>query len=42
MRLLLDTHIEIARDHGSIVSVDRGPEGGARFRFTTASSAVSG
>jgi signal transduction histidine kinase len=26
---------EIARDHGSVVSVDRGPEGGARFRFTT-------
>jgi signal transduction histidine kinase len=28
---------EIARDHGGVVSVDRGPEGGARFRFTTAS-----
>ena len=27
---------EIARDHGGSVSVDRGPEGGARFRFTTA------
>ena len=27
---------EIARDHGGEVSVDRGPEGGARFRFTTA------
>ena len=27
---------EIARDHGGVVSVDRGPEGGARFRFTTA------
>jgi len=26
---------EIARDHGSAVSLDRGPEGGARFRFTT-------
>ena len=26
---------EIARDHGGEVSVDRGPEGGARFRFTT-------
>ena len=26
---------EIARDHGSDVRVDRGPEGGARFRFTT-------
>jgi signal transduction histidine kinase len=26
---------EIARDHGGSVSVDRGPEGGARFRFTT-------
>jgi signal transduction histidine kinase len=32
---------EIARDHGSVVSVDLGPEGGARFRFTTASSVVS-
>jgi signal transduction histidine kinase len=27
---------EIARDHGGSVEVDRGPEGGARFRFTTA------
>jgi signal transduction histidine kinase len=27
---------EIANDHGSDVSVDRAPEGGARFRFTTA------
>jgi signal transduction histidine kinase len=27
---------EIARDHGSPVTVDRAPEGGARFRFTTA------
>jgi signal transduction histidine kinase len=27
---------EIARDHGGVVDVDRGPEGGARFRFTTA------
>jgi signal transduction histidine kinase len=26
---------EIARDHGSEVAVDRGPEGGARFRFWT-------
>ena len=26
---------EIARDHGGEVSVDRGPEGGARFSFTT-------
>jgi signal transduction histidine kinase len=26
---------EIARDHGSEVRVDRGEEGGARFRFTT-------
>jgi len=26
---------EIARDHGSRVTVDRAPEGGARFRFTT-------
>jgi signal transduction histidine kinase len=26
---------EIARDHGGEVSVDRGPEGGARFCFTT-------
>jgi len=26
---------EIARDHGGGVSVDRGPEGGARFRFIT-------
>ena len=26
---------EIARDHGSEVQVDRGEEGGARFRFTT-------
>ncbi|HEX7509137.1 MAG TPA: HAMP domain-containing sensor histidine kinase [Polyangia bacterium] len=33
---------EIARDHGSSVSVDRGPEGGARFRFTTAASAEPG
>ena len=29
---------EIARDHGSAVSVDSAPEGGARFRFTTAAS----
>jgi signal transduction histidine kinase len=28
---------EIARDHGGDVSVDRGEEGGARFRFTTRS-----
>jgi len=27
---------EIARDHGGEVGVDRGPEGGARFRFTSA------
>ena len=27
---------EIARDHGGPVTVDRAPEGGARFRFTTA------
>jgi signal transduction histidine kinase len=27
---------EIARDHGSMVELDRGPEGGARFRFRTA------
>jgi signal transduction histidine kinase len=27
---------EIARDHASAVSVDRAPEGGACFRFTTA------
>jgi len=26
---------EIARDHGSDVTVERGPEGGARFRFMT-------
>lgn len=26
---------EIARDHGGEATVDRGPEGGARFRFTT-------
>jgi signal transduction histidine kinase len=26
---------EIARDHGADVQVDRGPEGGARFRLTT-------
>jgi signal transduction histidine kinase len=26
---------EIARDHGGDISVDRAPEGGARFRFTT-------
>jgi signal transduction histidine kinase len=26
---------EIARDHGDDVQVDRGPEGGARFRLTT-------
>ena len=26
---------EIAREHGGTVSVDRAPEGGARFRFTT-------
>ena len=26
---------EIARDHGGAVSVDRAPEGGARFTFTT-------
>jgi signal transduction histidine kinase len=29
---------EIARDHGGAVAVDRAPEGGARFRFTTAGS----
>jgi signal transduction histidine kinase len=34
---------EIARDHGGPVTVDRAPEGGARFRFTTGTtSAVSG
>ncbi len=33
---------EIARDHRGSVEVDRGPEGGARFRFTTAASAGSG
>ena len=27
---------EIARDHGGPVTVDRAPEGGARFRFSTA------
>ena len=27
---------EIARDHGSPVVADRAPEGGARFRLTTA------
>jgi signal transduction histidine kinase len=32
---------EIARDHGSAVSVDRASEGGARFRFTTAANAES-
>jgi C4-dicarboxylate-specific signal transduction histidine kinase len=26
---------EIAHDHGGEVSVDRGEEGGARFRFTS-------
>jgi signal transduction histidine kinase len=26
---------EIARDHGSAVALDRAPEGGARFRFST-------
>lgn len=30
---------EIARDHGSRVTVDRAPEGGARFRFTTPAGA---
>ncbi len=30
---------EIARDHGSAVKVDRGPEGGARFRFSTTAGA---
>jgi signal transduction histidine kinase len=29
---------EIAHDHGSAVTVDRGPEGGARFRFSSASA----
>jgi signal transduction histidine kinase len=29
---------EIARDHGGTVAVDRAPEGGARFRFTTAAA----
>jgi signal transduction histidine kinase len=33
---------EIARDHGGGVEVDQGPEGGARFRFTTAASAARG
>lgn len=33
---------EIARDHGGTIEVDRAPEGGARFHFTTAASAVSG
>jgi len=33
---------EIAREHGSVVSVNRGPEGGARFHFTTAASGVPG
>ena len=28
---------EIARDHGGAIGVDRAPEGGARFRFSTAS-----
>jgi signal transduction histidine kinase len=32
---------EIARDHGGTVTVDRGPEGGARLRFTTAANAES-
>ena len=32
---------EIARDHGGPVTVDRGPEGGSRFRFTTAANAES-
>jgi signal transduction histidine kinase len=26
---------DIVRDHGATIAVDRGPEGGARFRFTT-------
>ena len=30
---------EIALDHGSQATVDRGPEGGARFRFSTPISA---
>lgn len=32
---------EIARDHGSEVSVGRAPEGGARFAFTTPASTAS-
>lgn len=31
---------EIARDHGSDASVDHAPEGGARFRFSTAMPSV--
>ena len=31
---------EIARDHGSAVEVDLAPEGGARFRFTTAAASA--
>ena len=27
---------DIARDHGGAITIDRSPEGGARFRFTTA------
>jgi signal transduction histidine kinase len=33
---------EIARDHGSTVSVERAPEGGACFRFSTAGGTSAG
>jgi signal transduction histidine kinase len=33
---------EIARDHRSAVEIDRGPEGGARFHFTTEGGASAG
>jgi signal transduction histidine kinase len=32
---------EIARDHGSEAVVDRAPEGGARFRFSTSSTSAA-